>query len=305
MDHEKNVCIFIEKEKPAPLVVPEAPLPIPEVVINPKTGRPFQIDIPGKDGTRTFTNLTPDEIAEIAARESGRGLPPEGAALAGTAQAAATQRARGLQLAGQVGDIQPSTGITPTEADLGESLTQGVVNSIPSAIRLAGQFGVGAAAIGAVATAPAGGIGALPAAAIGAAVGFVAGITQGIISNMKGQRTDNTNAQQRVLDEGKQTLKDWSTMAKADPANREFYLSQFNIQLQLIQNAHVQMLTDTNADVAKFESAIPNLAEFNSFYSLGGERDALVNDMVASLQTPVSIDYSMIELTKRRTENAN
>ena len=126
-----------------------------------------------------------------------------------------------------------------------------------------------------------------------------------MISNMKGQRTDDTNAQQRVLDEGKQTLKDWSTMAKSDPTNREFYLSQFNIQLQLIQDAHVQMLTDTNADVAKFESAIPNLAEFNSFYSLGGERDALVNDMVISLQTPVSIDYSMIELTQRRVINEN
>ena len=122
---------------------------------------------------------------------------------------------------------------------------------------------------------------------------------------MKSQRTDNTNAQQRVLDEGKQTLKDWSTLAKADPTNREFYLAQFNSVKQDIQNAHVQMLTDTNADVPKFESAIPNLEEFNTFYARGGELEALETDMRIALQTPVSIDYSMIELTKRRTENSN
>ncbi len=295
-DEAKQVCVFPQREEVKPLEVPEVTPTTPEVFRDVKTGELSGI----VKGDQVLLGLTPEEVKSLAQRNLEKTQLPAGAAEVGTAQAAAEQQALGQQLAGQVGQIQPSTGITPTDVDVGESLTQGIVNSIPSALRLAGSFGVGAAAVGAVATAPAGGIGALPAAAIGAAVGFVAGITGGMISNMKGQRTDNTNAQQRVLDEGKQTLKDWSTMAKSDPANREFYLSQFNIQLQLIQDAHVQMLTDTNADVAKFESSIPNLAEFNSFYSLGGERDALVNDMVISLQTPASVDYSMLELTQRR-----
>ena len=143
--------------------------------------------------------------------------------------------------------------------------------------------------------------GSVPAAAaIGATAGFVAGIVGGITSDMSSQRTDNTNAQQRVLDEGKQTLMDWVTLSKSDPANRQFYLKQFNIQLQLIQDAHVQMLTDTNSDVAKFESAIPNLAEFSTFYSIGGERDALLNEMRNALITPSSVEYEMVAMANRR-----
>ena len=294
-NEERQVCILPKKEEAQPLEVPKVTPTTPEVF------RDQQGELSGiVKGEQTFLGLSPAEVNQIAQRNLEKTQLPAGTAPVGTAQAAATQQALGQQLAGQVGQIQPSTGITPTGADVGAAFTQGVIGSIPSAIRQAGTFAVGAAVIGGAATAPAGGLGAIPAAAIGAAVGFVSGITQGMISEMRGQRTDNTNAQQRVLDEGKQTLKDWSTLAKADPANREFYLSQFNIQLQQIQDAHVQMLTDTNADVAKFESAIPNLAEFNSFYSIGGERDALVNDMQNSLLTPVSIDYSMIELTNRR-----
>ena len=205
----------------------------------------------------------------------------------------------GTALAGQVGQLDPSQA-SATPIDFDQAFRQGVVGSIPSALRLAAQAGIGAAAIGAIATAPAGGIGAVPAAAIGATVGFVAGIVGGMTSDMASQRTDNTNAQQRVLDEGKQTLMDWVTLSKADPANRQFYLKQFNIQLQLIQDAHVQMLTDTNADVAKFESAIPNLAEFSTFYSVGGERDALVNEMKIALITLSEANFEMLSLANRR-----
>ena len=201
------------------------------------------------------------------------------------------------ELVGQVGDIQPSTGIEPTGLDVGEAATVGLRDAIPRALTIAGGAAVGGAALGAVTT---GGLLSAPLAIIGATVGFVGSIASSMIGNFKSQRTDTTTAQQRILDEGKQTLKDWSTLAKSDPTNKEYYLSQFNRQLQQIQDAHVQMITDTNADVAKFETALPNLAEFNSFYSIGGERDALVNEMVISLQTPASLDYDMLELTNRR-----
>ena len=250
------------------------------------------------DGRVFFGNA--ETINEIIRRENEKTAAPEGALPVGTARRQERQRELGLELSQQVGQIDPSTGITPTNLSQDEALRQGIVNSIPSAIRLAGQFGVGAAALGAAASAPAGGIAALPAAAIGASVGFVSGITGGIISNMASQRTDNTNAQQRVLDEGKQTLMDWVTLSRADPANAQFYLSQFNRQLQLIQDAHVQMLTDTNADLAKFENAVPNLAEFSTFYSVGGERDALLNEMTNALLTPSDVNYELLALIDRR-----
>lgn len=292
-----------DQQTPKPPPTPPK-LDIPEVIRDQETGRITGIRLPsGKD----ILGVSEQEIRDLAQKHFELGTDPPGTVPAGTAQARAEQRATGQQLAGQVGQIDPSTGITPTGLSQTEALTQGVVGSIPSAIRMAGQFGIGAAVLGGAAgtaVLPGAGtaVGAGGGAIIGAAIGFVSGITGGMISNMKGQRVDDTNAQQRVLDEGKQTLKDWSTLAKADPANREFYLGQFNLQLQLIQDAHVQMITDTNADVAKFESAVPNLAEFSTFYSIGGERDALVNDMINSLQTPVTTEYEMMALTERRNK---
>lgn len=271
-------------------------LTTPEVFTDPKTGRVSGITLP--DG-RTFLGLGPDDVKRIAAQEAARGQPPEGTVPVGTAEDLAKRQAEAQRLSGQVGEIGPSDVTDPTGLSETEALTAGVRDSIPGAIRLAAQAGVGAAAIGAVATAPAGGIGAVPAAAIGAAAGFTAGIVGGMIGNFKGQRTDTTTAQQRVLDEGKQTLMDWVTLAKADPARKEFYLSQFNQQLQLIQDAHVQMLVDTNADVLKFETALPNLAEFNSFYDPAGERDALVDEMRLALQTPSGVNYEMLLLAQR------
>ena len=254
---------------------------------------------------RTLTAEERERLGLLQGERAGGGFDPRAPARTGatfkqfeagkTAREEQAAQLETQQLVGQVGDIPPSGVVAPTGIDPGEAIAQGLVGAIPRALSFAATGAAIGLGVGAI-TGP----GAIVTGAVGAVAGFVGGLSSSIISNVKSQRTDTTNAQQRVLDEGKQTLKDWSTMAKADPANREFYLSQFNIQLQLIQDAHVQMLTDTNADVAKFESAVPNLAEFNSFYSLGGERDALVNDMIISLQTPVSIDYSMLELTNRR-----
>jgi len=170
---------------------------------------------------------------------------------------------------------------------------------------MAGQFGAAAAVFGGAggtAVAPGAGtaIGAGGGAIIGGAIGFIAGITGGMISNMKSQRTDTTTAQQRILDEGKQTMKDWATMAKADPANRMFYLSEYNKVSSQIHQAYRQMKLDTSQDLAKFETALPNLAEFEAFYSPGGERDALDIEMQSALQAVAPENYEMLELSYRR-----
>ncbi|KKK79005.1 hypothetical protein LCGC14_2837830, partial [marine sediment metagenome] len=61
---------------------------------------------------------------------------------------------------------------------------------------------------------------------------------------------------------------DWVTLARADPSKRMEYLAKFNMQLALINQSFRQMKLDTSRDVAKFETALPNLAEFNTFYSV-------------------------------------
>ena len=62
------------------------------------------------------------------------------------------------------------------------------------------------------------------------------------------------------------------------------------------------MKLDTSRDVTKFETAIPNLAEFETFYSRDGERDFLVVDMRVNLAAPIDPElvYRMAELRGRR-----
>lgn len=192
------------------------------------------------------------------------------------------------QLAGQLGQYQ-QLGVSPTGLDYGEVIAQGAMSAVPRALSYAVAAGGALAAAG---TAAAPGIGTIAGGAIGAAAGFVAGLASGMISNIKSQRTDTTKAQKRVLDEGKQNLNDWAILAGTDPANRALYVRNFNMQLALINQAYRQMKLDTSRDVLKFESALPDLAEFESFYSLQGERDFLVARMQMSLGIPLDPDYN-------------
>lgn len=208
-----------------------------------------------------------------------------------------------LGLAGQVGQVQ-QLGVSPTGLDFGQAATQGIVGAIPRALSLAaagagvGLLGGGAA--GSVVPVAGTAIGAGTGAAIGAIGGFVAGISSSIISDLKRQRTDTTNAQKKVLTEGKQSLKDWATLAEADPANKALYVAEYNKVSAQIDRAYRQMRLDTSRDLAKFETAIPDLAEFEAFYSAGGERDILNLEMRNALINPVSSEYKMLELSQRR-----
>ena len=296
-DADRGVCILVKKEDKAP------PIEVPKVVpgtpetFRSKEGRLSGIDIDGK----TFLGLSPDEVREIAQRDLLKKAQPEGTAPVGTAAAQVRGAEEARRLVGQVepSPTEPTPGLVPG-VDLGEAAIVGIREAIPRALTLAG----GAAVAGAAAGLATGGVASVPLAIGAAAVTFVGSITASILSNVKSQRTDDTTAQQRVLDEGKQTLQDWTTQAAADPSNRGFYISQFNLQKQMIQDAHVQMITDTNADRLKFETSVPNLAEFNSFYSVGGELDALESEMLRSLGGGVGeleLNFRMIEMANRRT----
>ena len=246
---------------------------------------------------KTFLGLTPKEVKMMAQRDMEDKIPIEGLQPAGTAKRKITQQREAERLAGQIGQTGQLP-ISPTGLDVGESVTAGLINAIPRALGYGVTGGI-AGAIGGSAVAP--GIGTAGGAVIGAVGGFITGITSSMLSNFKSQRTDTTTAQQRVLDEGKQNLNDWATLAATDPANRAVYVSRFNQQLALIDQAYRQMKLDTSRDIAKFETALPNLAEFETFYSQQGEKDFLISKMKLSLgvqQDPEYI-YQMAELKER------
>lgn len=295
-DEETQTCILakIKKDEPTP-VPPVADVTTPEVIKDQDTGKITGVRLP--DGRSFFGS--PKEIRDILAKYAEKTTLPPGSVPSGTAQRTAELRAEGEQLAGGVGQFGQLP-ISPTGLDVGEAATVGVIGAIPRALSLA----AGGAALGAIAgTAVLPGIGTAGGAAIGAVGGFVSGLASSMIGNFKSQRTDTTTAQQRVLDEGKQTLMDWVTLARADPTNRMFYLAQFNKQSAQIDQAHRQMKLDTSRDLAKFETALPNLAEFNAFYSEGGERDSLNNEMRNALLASPPPDYDLFELADRKKNN--
>lgn len=274
----------------------------PEYIRDQDTGRITGVRMP--DG-RIIQNLTPSEVNSIVNSYNMQTQAPAGASPLGTAERNLKAGMQAQQLQQQVGQFQ-ETPVSPTGIDYGEAATTGIINSIPRALSLAATgAGIGLVGGGGVGSAvPILGttVGAGAGAAIGATVGFVGSISSSIISNMRDQRTDTVNAQKRVLDEGKQTMKDWITLASADPGNSAYYLSQYNKVSSQINSAYRQMQLDTRYDIAKFETALPDLAEFEAFYSPGGERDTLDDEMRNALLTPGSPEYQMLELTNRRKQ---
>ena len=290
--------INVQDITPKVAEAPEAPTAPPPPTMTGKGGK--EIDISKPFSNKDF--LTKEDYEQAKRRAESfvyggayaKGIQEKQAAF--EAQQAAFEA---QQLAGQVGQFQ-QLGVKPTGLDVGQAATQGIVGAIPRAL----SFAASGAAAGALGGSAFAGVGAVPGAIIGAVGGFVSGITSSMISNFKSQRTDTINAQKRVLVEGKQNLNDWATLAAADPANRYLYIKNFNQQLALIDQAYRQMKLDTSRDVAKFETALPDLAEFEAFYMAQGERDYLVAKMYQSLgvmQDP-DFSYQMQELANRRLQ---
>jgi outer membrane lipoprotein SlyB len=287
-------AIDVEDKIQNDTITPPKKLTSEERLLAESTGDVIITDAQGNERIQTEEELATGklEAQKIKAEQSGMGA----AQAQDIAFLKAIQRAEGQALSSQVGQFG-QMGVIPTGLDVSEALTTGLVGSVPGALKL----GITGAAIGAGGgTAIAPGVGTVGGAIIGAVAGFVGGLASSMISNFKSQRSDTTTAQQRVLDEGKQTMKDWATLAETDPANKARYLSEYNKVASQIDQAYRQMKLDVSRDITKFETALPNLAEFESFYAPGGERDTLDIEMKNSLIGSTSTEYKILELANRR-----
>lgn len=272
-------------------------------------GRGFKDGVAGfynKEGKFFPEEMSPDNQQIIFDNETGKAtgvIQPSGASFLGGDVAQQVQLQSGAvaadsqaqqDLSGQVGQFgELGVGATPfDQSALAGAAARGLIPAAIRAAQGAALGGIGGAQVGAIG----GPVGAITLAALG----FAGGIASSILGEMAGQRTDNTNAQQRVLDEGKQVLNDWITYAEANPSDSKTALAGFNQQLALINQAHRQMKLDTSKDLAAFENAIPNLAEFNSFYSLAGERDIYLQEMAVAMSGVSSVDTRMLALIAKR-----
>lgn len=276
---------------------------IPETFRSPETGGTTGLVLP--DG-RTFLGATALDTQNILGRQQAQDARLAGTAPVGTSQGFIQQKQQQEALAGQVGQFdQLGLGDDPL-FNIEQGIGQGIVDAIPSALRMgilgAGVGVSGGTALGTAAAPLTAGISIPAGALIGGAAGFVGGMASSMISEFKGQRSDTVTAQQRVLDEGKQTMKDWATLAEADPTNKARYLAEYNKVAAQIDQAYRQMKLDTTRDLTKFETALPNLAEFESFYAAGGEKATLDVEMANALTMPSTAEYAMLEMAYRRKQ---
>ena len=316
------------KGEPDPTPQPDQNINYPDntIIRNKNTGEPTFVV---RDG-----NFYPYDAPTFQPTQTGQ----QNGTTGGSGFIEGSQVAQSQQLAGEVGQFESLATSNDPIFDAEQGVMQGLLNAVPRAIQgLTGLSVLGGAVKGAssqpnikvrsgsraLGTNPRA-LGINPRAlgtnskAIAAGAGgagmlaginpYVAGfallatIASSMITEFKGQRTDTINAQKRVLDEGKQNLNDWATLAAADPANRGVYVKNFNNQLAQIEQAYRQMKLDTSRDVLKFETALPDLAEFEAFYSTSGERDFAITKMFQSLQiqTDPEYIYQMAELSNRR-----
>lgn len=233
--------------------------------------------------------------------EMNRATPlPAGTAPVGAAQARLNQQMESEQLAGQVGQIGQTSLSNASLFDYEQGIKQGIIQAIPSGIQMA-VYGAGLGLVGAKAGATIGtaitpGVGTI----IGGVAGFAAGLGRSIISEAGAQRRDTISSQKSVLEEGKQAQRDLINLAKAYPARKEYYLAQYNKVGADILAAYRQMKYDVQRDAAKFEKAVPDLAEFEIFFAPGQERDNLNEEMKLALMTPSNPEYDLLELAWRK-----
>lgn len=158
-DHTKGTAEEIAKGQQAALEREETLRNDPGLLS--RTGEKSKRLVTDESG-RTLIGLNRSDVQDFAGLEARRagnlGLAGLQNRQAGTLQSERDAEIN-ARLIAQAGQIGPSTGITPTGLDVGEAFTQGLVGSIPGAIRQAGQFAAAAAVIGGTAGSVVPGIG--------------------------------------------------------------------------------------------------------------------------------------------------
>lgn len=260
----------------------------------PKTLRNEQGNLSGIEiGGKTYLGLSPDEVNTLSEQYQNKIKQPQGTISAGKLPNAEEYRQMQIEqqaLASQVGQFGELGALSPTPLDYSQVIKQAGASVLPSALQGAGTLAVAGGILGGGAgtalAGPAGTVGgAIAGAKLGAALGAVGGITRSMLSTVKSQKMDNVNAQKRVLDEGKQQLAKLVQLMNAYPEKRTEILKTYNAQATQIRRAYEQIKLNTQYDLFEYENAIPDLAEFDAFFSYGGEFDNLNAEMELAIKT--------------------
>jgi len=278
-DVERQTCLLVPpKEEPKP-AEPQADITTPEVFTDQATGQVSGITLP--DG-RTFFGLSPDEVAAIAGKETGRGVPPPGTAPVGTAQAQAQEAQRKIITAKNVGKIDLALASQLEEEGLNvkEYLAAGGHGAIKQAL----SWGATAAGAGLVAG-PAAPVTVPVAGALGAGIGLVKGFYSDVTANMEAQRQDLVSTKTKELKQRKTAITRYISSANANPAAADEYVAAMNLELSLIRKDYNTLLKRGNEDLEFWGTdATPQLVEYKVFFD--STEPSLIGQMQQAVLKP-------------------
>jgi hypothetical protein len=182
-----------------------------------------------------------------------------------------------LQKAQEVGQVN-NTPIEQNPIDVQQALGAGVTG--------AGIGAAGAGSLGALATAATGGA-ALPVALAVTGVAAISGFVTGVVSNLKQQRAGDITAEVSNIKTGSTALRAIIQDTNSG-GNTAENIDLFNYQLARIDEAYSKLHLETQSSLNKFlgKDGTPELEKFESFYSAGGMKDYLVNEMQQAILNP-------------------
>jgi len=159
--------------------------------------------------------------------------------------------------------------------DISQALLSGAATAVPGII--------GGLVAGATVGALGGPIGVVGGAVLGALGAFIGGT----ISNMRNQYQGNIQAEFSNLERSSTNLRAiiQDTNGGGNVAEN---MQLFNHQLMIIDDAYSKLHLQTHNNLSKFlgKDGTPELEKFENFYSMGGMRSILVNEMQQAVLNP-------------------
>jgi hypothetical protein len=187
----------------------------------------------------------------------------------GEQQMQAQKEARFQQIAAEQTALtnQQLGGVQEEGVDIGQAVTAGFANVLPSTIG-------GAVGVGAVAGVASGGTLAVPGAIAGGIGGFVTGFFNGVKNNIKSQQGGEIAATKDTLSAAKRNIRALTLLAAKDPSKAEEALTLYYQQLGNVRLAQRKLQLETQGNLNKFmNDGTQDLSDFQLYLEENGEAD--------------------------------
>lgn len=256
------------QQQPTQPEQPNIPSPPGSVVTDAETGEPKGFI----DSTGSFVRAGREDIQNVVSKQRARTAPIEGGVT--TEQ---FQQQQNLQRSiGQIGQIGELNEVTEAPINWAQAFTAGGIGVLPGAASGAIGF-VGGPITGGITT------------AAGAVGGFIAGT----VANIKEQQRGELGAANEELTLATFSMRQYAMQASRDPANADYWLSQFDNAKTRAFQARRQTQAEVQGVLNSFmEDGREDLAKFDTFLRPGGKADVYKDKLTVALNSGVPLTES-------------